>query len=180
MSNINITIEQDIPDNSGASLTEVASYLGYLKHVDISKPVVNNDSLSLCLSIIEGLGGISNFGSERKYIPLFGGGKTFHRIDIKRMTQFFDINKNHLLAVADNIIKVKVNNCNLTFATGLANNFSVINDVAAAYSSLNCKSALSGLNNKQLLLRNTMIANLLAQVLHHLEQEVASLKNKAA
>lgn len=164
-----VTIEQTINPIREVTLKDVAAYLSYLKHLGCEKPDVSNDSINLSLAIAKGLGDVDNFGTKHKHKPLFAGGKTFHRNSISKMKVFFTENRWNLLALKEDVVKSCFNNCHLSFATELANRFSDINDVAKAYSSLNSDSF--ELNSKQSLLRNTMIANLLLQILLNVERE---------
>ena len=175
-----LTIEMETNDSSDASLTEVAAYLSYLKHVGSDKPSVTADSVTLALSIAKGLGDINNLGLTKKHRPLFAGGKTFHRNNIDEMKAFFEENKSHLLALAKEIVKNKFKGCNFTFVSGLANGFSAFDDVASAYSSLNSKGIESRLNHRQRMLRSSIIANLLAQTLDWIEKEVHTQQSKVA
>lgn len=164
-----IIIEQVTHHAPKATLSEVASYLSYLKHVNVCKPDVSSDSINIALAIAKGLGDINNFGTKAKHKPLFAGGKTFHRNNIDAMKAFFKENKLQLLALKDELIETYFSGCDLMFATELANGFSSISDVSQAYSSLYCDRIK--LSSKQILLRNTMIANLLSQILVHTEKE---------
>ncbi len=155
--------------DSKAALSEVADYLSYLKHAEISKPVVNEKSLNLATAIATGLGDINDFGVKNKHKQLFAGAITFHRNKLLEMTLFFNQNKEGVLSIINEVIETKLDGCWIGLAISLANGYSGVDDVAVAYQSLIiCNSELS---SKQKILRNTIMSNLVRQTLLYAEAE---------
>ncbi|MED6317481.1 MAG: hypothetical protein VYA60_09630 [Pseudomonadota bacterium] len=158
-----------------AIITEISEYLIHAKH-GRGIPAINETSKNLAIAIVDAMGDVSNIGVSHKKTHVFCGAKTFHRTKLSEVLVFFKANKTELLIAKQCIIEQSFDGCNKTFASHLANNYQWNEDLATAYNSI--KDTDATLTAKQKRLLDTMISNLIHQVVYH--AEVAATQHKAA
>ena len=162
-----------------AIITEISEYLIHAKHGHGTVngiPAINETSKNLAIAIVDAMGDVSNIGVSHKKTHVFCGAKTFHRTKLSEVLVFFKANKTELLIAKQCIIEQSFDGCNKTFASHLANNYQWNEDLATAYNSI--KDTDAALTAKQKRLLDTMISNLIHQVVYH--AEVAAAQHKAA